>query len=164
MIYFSLCYHRNFTWCPLGDFPGSLFSWIHPWKSSRFSLLWCLLQVLHLVPPLAVFQVFFCQLEVGAWCCCSLVGCRCVICGQHWSGSISTSHCPPLCLLVYCLSAPVGIILNNSEIISMLYNVCRWLLLKMRLVLDFVKLPLNITLLAYLHQQTTLMEFSHFEG
>ena len=59
---------------------------------------------------------FFCvsTLGVGAWYCCCLVGYRFIICAHYWYCSISTSHSRPLVLLVDFLSAPLGIILNNS--------------------------------------------------
>ena len=95
----------------------------------------------HLESPLEVFQDFFvlvspqvltslgatlgslpgfcfcvCALVVGAWCCCCLAGYRCNICVRHWSGSIPTSCRRPLCLLVYCCSVTLRIILNNEAI------------------------------------------------
>ena len=47
---------------------------------------------------------------------------------------------------------------------STLYNVCQLLLQTARFALAFVIIPLNLALLAYLHQQTKLLAFSHSEG
>ena len=44
------------------------------------------------------------------------MGYICVTCSHPCSGSFSASHLRPLCLLVYCFSAPLGIMFNNSAI------------------------------------------------
>ena len=56
-------------------------------------------------------------LWAGVWCCCCIVGYRCVTGALTWSGSNDTSclyHRRPLCMLVDCCSASFGMMLNNS--------------------------------------------------
>ena len=94
------------------------------------------------------FLVCVCNLGVGVCCLFFLMVYLCVTCVRPCSSSFSASHCSLLCLLVYCLYAPLGIMLNNSAIFLSAVLFVPLIVTKGAFDVGFLTLSLNIKLLA----------------
>ena len=107
MIYFFLCYYRQFTW------------W-HHWRSSWIPFS-CVSIGTSLGDNLRCLPGFlFCVWTLGAsvWCFCCILGYPCVTGEFIWFGSTDTSclsYRRTIYLLHDCFFAAFGMILNNSD-------------------------------------------------
>ena len=124
MIYILLCYHRPFTWFhPCRSYRFSFFlmfhshfTWHYPWRSSRFYLLRCLHSNFTWGGPWRSSR--FSCMSFHPWGLCLLLMLPCGLSMHYLCVSLlwgfSTSRRHSLCLLVYCCSDSLGMMLNNS--------------------------------------------------
>ena len=125
MIYIFLGYHKYFAWCPclwsfwlqfsccsVSDSLGVTFGGIPCYIFFSVSIGVSLVSLLGCLPG---FRVCVFTLGFGAWFCCCFPGYLCITCSRAFYGSFYTPHQIPLCLLVHCCYATLGMTLNNSS-------------------------------------------------